>query len=92
MTWLVFGENGQVAQELGALLGVDCMLMGRNKVDLLTAGQARRAIETALSQGSVEGIINAAAYTAGKDAVRTAGGVHAILRISWAFRPMVRIL
>ncbi|MBU2994000.1 dTDP-4-dehydrorhamnose reductase [Octadecabacter sp. 1_MG-2023] len=64
MTWLVFGENGQVAQELGAILGADCVLLGRSRVDLLKAGQASAAIETALSQGSVDGIINAAAYTA----------------------------
>lgn len=153
MTWLVFGENGQVARELGALLGPDCTLLGRNSVDLSSAGQARAAIETALSNGPVDGIINAAAYTAvdgaeadrdaafalnatapgemaqaaakagvpfihlstdyvfdgsgaapwrpqdptgpinvygasklaGEEAVRGAGGVHAILRTSWVF-------
>jgi dTDP-4-dehydrorhamnose reductase len=64
MTWLVFGENGQVAQELNALLGENCTLLGRDRVDLLKAGQARTAIEAALSTGPIDGIINAAAYTA----------------------------
>ena len=153
MGYLIFGENGQVAFELGALLGDDCTLLGRNSVDLSISGQARVAIEKAAAEGPVDAVINAAAYTAvdaaqtdreaafalnaaapgemaqaaanagipfvhlstdyvfdgtgtapwrpddvtgptsvygasklaGEDAVRGAGGTHAILRTSWVF-------
>jgi dTDP-4-dehydrorhamnose reductase len=64
MQYLIFGESGQAAQELRELLGTDSTLLGRKKIDLATSGQARAAIEAAVSKGLVDCIINAAAYTA----------------------------
>jgi dTDP-4-dehydrorhamnose reductase len=72
MQHLIFGENEQVARELGILLGSDATLLGRNRVDLSQPGQARTAIENAVKMGEVDAIINAAAYTASMPLRRTA--------------------
>ncbi|OOY22989.1 dTDP-4-dehydrorhamnose reductase [Thioclava sediminum] len=56
---LVFGQTGQVAQELQRL-APDAALLGRNRVDLRDPGAAAKAIREA----KPEAVINAAAYTA----------------------------
>ncbi|OOY30186.1 dTDP-4-dehydrorhamnose reductase [Thioclava sp. F36-6] len=56
---LVFGQTGQVAQELQRLVP-DAEFLGRNRVDLRDPGAAAEAIREA----KPEAVINAAAYTA----------------------------
>ncbi|QPZ89413.1 dTDP-4-dehydrorhamnose reductase [Thioclava electrotropha] len=56
---LVFGQTGQVAQELQRLVP-DAAFLGRNRVDLRDPGAAAEAIREA----KPEAVINAAAYTA----------------------------
>lgn len=59
---LVFGANGQVAQEIGRLgpsLAFEPILMGRDRADLLTHDIAAVIDETA-----PDAVVNAAAYTA----------------------------
>ncbi|OOY14762.1 dTDP-4-dehydrorhamnose reductase [Thioclava sp. DLFJ4-1] len=56
---LVFGQTGQVAQELQRL-APDAVFLGRNRVDLSDPDAAAQAIREA----KPEAVINAAAYTA----------------------------
>ncbi|OWY02729.1 dTDP-4-dehydrorhamnose reductase [Thioclava sp. F1Mire-8] len=56
---LVFGQTGQVAQELQRL-APDAAFLGRNRVDLNDPGATAKAIRVA----KPEAVINAAAYTA----------------------------
>ncbi|OWX98824.1 dTDP-4-dehydrorhamnose reductase [Thioclava sp. IC9] len=56
---LVFGQTGQVAQELRRLVP-DAAFLGRNRVDLNDPGATAKAIREA----KPEAVINAAAYTA----------------------------
>ncbi|OWY07624.1 dTDP-4-dehydrorhamnose reductase [Thioclava sp. F42-5] len=56
---LVFGQTGQVAQELQRLVP-DAAFLGRNRVDLNDPGATAKAIREA----KPEAVINAAAYTA----------------------------
>lgn len=56
---LVFGQTGQVAQELQRL-APDALFLGRNRVDLRDPDAAAQAIR----QAKPEAVVNAAAYTA----------------------------
>ncbi|OOY20080.1 dTDP-4-dehydrorhamnose reductase [Thioclava sp. DLFJ5-1] len=56
---LVFGQTGQVAQELQRLMP-DAVFWGRNRIDLRDPGATAKAIREA----KPEAVINAAAYTA----------------------------
>lgn len=58
MSILVFGENGQVARELGRQ--ADVKALGRKDVDLMRPERARDAIESVAPKA----VINAAAWTA----------------------------
>ena len=59
MSLLVFGQSGQVAQEL-ARLAPGAVFLGRSKLDLANPG----AVGTAIAEHAPSAVINAAAYTA----------------------------
>jgi len=75
MRFIVFGESGQVAQELKILLGTTAEYFGRDRADLSKPGVARKVIEEA---GQVDAIINAAAYTAVDGAETDRDGAFAL--------------
>lgn len=145
MRILVFGKNGQVARELGALTGTEChgrdsanlenpeacaALIAQERPDAVINAAAYTAVDRAEEEASQASLINGAApgamaracaaqaiplvhistdyvfdgsgsrpwrpedppcplgiygrsKQAGEDAVRAAGGTHAILRTSW---------
>ncbi|WP_102798354.1 dTDP-4-dehydrorhamnose reductase [Bowmanella denitrificans] len=58
--YIVIGKEGQLAQELGALLGEQAVCLGRQEIDL----GSMESIEATLAQIPVTAIINASAYTA----------------------------